>query len=102
MNCALTLSLEVQQERDELLMLDPHDRCRFCHCTEDQPCAIAITEDPAAGIVRLARKEDETTVLMPCSWFLPKVCNSPTCIEKLLAECRDRIVLFDASGKRAG
>jgi hypothetical protein len=65
------------------------------------PCTIfTITE---AGTVRLARRDDETRniEMMPCAWFLPGVCNSPECVEKLIEERRGRIVvLYGAGGER--
>lgn len=95
----LDLSLEAEAERVHHLLL--RDVCRFCQCTEDSPCAIALVIE-ASGIVRLARNEDEVTDIVPCSWYVSHVCNSPTCIEKLLIEAREKVMLFGADGRRAG
>ena len=83
------------------ISLDPHESCRFCRCTEDSPCAIPLREE-ADGNVYLARSEAETTSVIPCGWFVPRVCSAPACIEKLLLECRNRVLLFDAQGRRTG
>jgi hypothetical protein len=91
------LSLEVEQER--LVSLDPAQRCRFCQCSEVEPCPIPLRED-ADGNFHLASSEAETSMILPCSWFLPNVCSRPECIEKLLIEARGRVVLFDGSGRR--
>lgn len=93
------LSLEVEQER--LVSLDPAQRCRFCQCSEVEPCPIPVREDHD-GVFHLAVSEEETTMILPCSWFLPGVCTSPVCIEKLLLESRNRVVIFGADGRRAG
>lgn len=86
---------------DDQLAIDPAARCRFCRCTEAEPCAIAVVED-REGTMRLARTEAEADQVLACSWFLPGVCNSPTCIEKLLVECRNLPVIFDAQGNLYG
>ena len=93
------LSLETLQERDAAL--EPVERCRFCQCSEVEPCPIPVREDQD-GVFHLAASEEETTMILPCSWFLPGVCTSPVCIEKLLLESRNRVVIFDGYGHRAG
>jgi hypothetical protein len=92
LSCAPQLSAEVFQEHVE--------SCRFCSCDEDHPCGIAIADDDA-GFLRLARSEQETVEILACGWFLPGVCNRPECIEKLLAESRGRVLIYDAFGKPA-
>jgi len=91
---APALSLELRNE----LLLQLDQCCRFCGCREDAPCPIFLVRD-AAGIVRLARSEVESNEVIPCSWFVEGVCNSPICIEKLLLEKRNNVLLFDASGR---
>lgn len=86
-----------EQERD--YHADPRDCCRFCRCTEDKPCEIKWRED-GHGIFYLARSEQEMTVPTYCSWYVPRVCNAPECVEKLLLEMRSRPILFEASGRR--
>jgi hypothetical protein len=83
-------------QQDSSLLIDPGDRCRFCGCSEESPCTIAIAKD-SDGTFRLARSVAETTDVLTCGWFLPHVCNSPSCIEKLLNESRS--LLFDADGR---
>ena len=95
MSAALALAIEQMRE-----FIDPATKCRFCGCSQDEPCVIPVCEEDE-GIWRLVRTEAEATELIACSWFLPGVCSSPACTEKLLAECRGTVVLFDAQGKRA-
>jgi hypothetical protein len=73
------------------------ERCRFCNCTEDEPCIIAVTED-SDGKVRLARTPEEMDGEFPCSWYVLGVCNAPACVEKLIAE--SRLLLFGADGRK--
>lgn len=82
----------------ELLNLEPVERCRFCGCTDDAPCAIPIAQED--GVFRLARNEGETTMIQPCAWFLPAACNAPRCMEKLIAEWGAKVLLFDAGGRK--
>lgn len=72
-------------------------RCRFCGCSEDSPCFIAVAEDPD-GKVRLARNLEETIADFPCQWYVVGVCNAPACLEKLIAE--SRVLLFDSEGRK--
>jgi hypothetical protein len=90
------LELLLRLEQDKPVLIDPFDSCRFCGCTEEAPCAIAIAED-LDGTVRLARTAAETADVLACGWFLPRVCNSPNCIERLVME--SRLLLFDAQGR---
>ena len=83
----------------ELLDSEFVERCRFCGCTEETPCAIPIAADEG-GVYRLARSEAETAMVEPCGWFLPQVCNAPRCMEKLIAEWGGGAVLFDAHGRK--
>ncbi|HZW05359.1 MAG TPA: hypothetical protein VFF58_00495 [Candidatus Nitrosotalea sp.] len=87
------LALELEQ----ILSQESGMSCRFCQCTEEKPCIIAMAVNPD-GTVRLARNDQEVFDLLPCSWYIPGVCNAPFCIEKLLAEMRDNVLLFDAQG----
>ena len=90
---------ELELDRERHFGLAPLACCRFCRCTEIEPCAIPVRED-AAGNFCLATNECEATAIVPCSWAIPGVCSSPECLEKLLAEARP--VIFDAHGRRAG
>jgi hypothetical protein len=87
---------------ENLLQLDPVECCRFCGCSEFKPCAIAVTED-CDRTMRLARSAEETIDLLPCAWYIDRVCNAPRCIEKLIVEWGGEIgrpvQLFDASGR---
>jgi hypothetical protein len=91
---APTLSLE-QLEEIELQLAES---CRFCSCTESTPCPIFLHHEPS-GIVRLARTEEEANDFAFCAWYVPGVCNSPLCIEKLLEEKRGKVILFDAQSQ---
>ena len=82
----------------EFFHADPVERCRFCGCTEDEPCAIPIAQED--GIFRLARNEGETAMIQPCAWFLPGVCNAPRCMEKLIAEWGAKVLLFAPDGRK--
>jgi hypothetical protein len=93
----LSLSQVLHAEHEN--SADPNDQCRFCGCTDSEPCGVLFVEDDL-GIFRLARNEDECTVVIPCTWYVPRVCNSPECVEKLLLEKRSRPILFEASGRR--
>ena len=96
---APNLSLDILQERDEQPELI--EQCRFCGCTEDHPCEIPVTED-TDGKIRLARSEDPLSFhSMLCHWYLPGVCSAPECLEKLIAEWRAKVFLFDPQGRRA-
>lgn len=92
------LLMELEQQRHAL---DPYQRCRFCDCTNDRPCMIPVREGEN-GTYYLARTECETTEVIACSWFLPQVCSRPECIEKLLLESRNKVRLFDGTGRRMG
>ncbi len=95
MNTTMELNLDMETLQESV------ERCRFCGCTEDNACAIAIAEE-LDGTVRLARNSQEIIQLLPCSWFLPACCNKPDCIEKLLQEQRgQRVLLYDATGRPA-
>jgi len=86
------------EDGDRDFAMDPGERCRFCGCTTDAPCAIPLREDERGDFHLVARGSAETTMIMPCAWFLPRICNAPECIEKLLLEMRGRVVVFDAYG----
>jgi hypothetical protein len=85
----------------DILGVDPLERCRFCGCTEDDPCPILIAWDDS-GVARLARNESESNDVIFCAWYIHGVCNSPLCIEKLLEEKRGKVLLFDGSGRKVG
>jgi hypothetical protein len=101
MNALVTPGILLQLEQQREYDLDPAQRCRFCQCGQDAPCVTPVREDDD-GTFHLATSEVDATMLLPCSWFLPGVCSSPTCIEKLLLESRNRVVIFDGFGNRAG
>jgi hypothetical protein len=88
-------------EEIDPVSLNPRDNCRFCNCTDEAPCRIPLREDD--GKFFLAYNDARKFLIVACSWFIPGVCSSPLCIEKLLAESRDsKIVLFDAEGRKVG
>ena len=105
MNALARPNLSIAQllgvEDEPHFSVNPCERCRFCQCTEDTPCAIPLREGED-GNFYLARSEQETTLVLPCSWFIPRVCSKPECVEQLLLEARGKVVLFDSQGNRAG
>jgi hypothetical protein len=94
-------ALEVERSLKLILDQEQPPQCRFCGCTEFTPCAIPTAEDPD-GTVRLARSEEEVSNVLPCSWYIDRVCNAPACVEKLIAESRGElgVLLFDAAGRK--
>jgi hypothetical protein len=48
---------ELEQENARLLSSDPGQRCRFCGCSEFNPCTILFAK--AGSIVRLVKREGE-------------------------------------------
>lgn len=90
------LSLELRQER---IWVEPGVCCRFCNCNYDSPCVIPVRED-GDGTWYLAKDEAEATLSIPCSWFLPGICNAPECIAKLVAELKEFTRLEVKSGTR--
>ena len=96
----ITLLADAQDE-DRHNGTEPIERCRFCECTDDSPCSIQLREDDR-GVFHLSRHVEETTLILPCDWFMPGICTNPFCMEKLLLESRNRVVLFDARGDRTG
>lgn len=97
------LSLEVLTTQDRGRAIDPLEHCRFCHCSEDAPCEIAVVEEVSGGF-RLARNGEEAMLILACTWFVPGICSAPACMEKLQRELRGEapVILFDAYGSRAG
>jgi hypothetical protein len=96
------LSISLERKLQQVLDQEELVHCRFCQCTEFTPCGIPVTED-RDGRVRLARGQEETDNVLPCSWYIDGVCNGPACIEKLLAEWRGEepeVLLFDATGRK--
>jgi hypothetical protein len=89
---ACTLSLEQLHEIEQTVLC-----CRFCHCSESNPCSIYIAANDD-GTERLARNVPEVVETRPCSWYLVGVCDAPECIAKLVEEKKGRVVLFDARG----
>ena len=70
-----------------LRRIDRH-RCRFCQCTEDTPCAIAIRKD-RAGNYLLAFDQKTTGLIEPCAWYIPGVCTNPFCVQQLILESHE-------------
>jgi hypothetical protein len=91
---------ELEQENARLLSSDPGQQCRFCGCSEFNPCTILFAK--TGSIIRLVFDEAEADYVEPCSWYVPGVCNGPSCIERLLIEARGRVLLFDGTGRRVG
>lgn len=81
-------TLSLLQELDEPeFALDPQPVCRFCGCSEEKPCSILIREGDGDRF-HLALSVCEMTMALPCTSYIPGVCSSPYCIEKLLVEMR--------------
>jgi hypothetical protein len=87
---ACTLSLELLHEIEEIALC-----CRFCHCSERNPCSIYIAANDD-GTERLARNVLEVAETRPCAWYLVGVCDAPECIAKLIEEKKGKVILFDA------
>jgi hypothetical protein len=90
---------ELEEERN--FSLDPNACCRFCGCTEDTACEIFFAQG-GSETWRLVATDAEADYSFYCSWYVPGVCNHPECLEKLLLESRNRVVIFDAHGRRTG
>lgn len=80
-------ALAIYDPFTELLNLSPVETCRFCGCTEANPCTILVGLNPD-GKESLARSGNEVLEEISCSWYLEEVCNSPVCLEKLILEWR--------------
>jgi hypothetical protein len=59
--------------------------CKFCGCSDLNPCAIPITVVDDAAVLSSALLAEE---FMACAWLLPDVCTAPECVEKAYAEAR--------------
>lgn len=84
LSLAPRLELKVQED-DRRFVPSPNERCRCCGCTEHSPCRILLRRD-VEDYYLLARVTGESNGELPCSWFLPGICNAPWCIEKLIKE----------------
>jgi hypothetical protein len=100
MTSLITPTILEELERERLQSIDPGEKCRFCGCSQLNPCRILFAQ--SGSLIRLVFDEAEADFMQGCSWFLPGVCNAPECVEKLLIEARGRAVLFDAQGRRTG
>jgi hypothetical protein len=96
MSAVLELALSARIDLEE------SQQCRFCQCTELNPCGIALAQDPD-GTLRLARNDDEVWDVQACAWYIEGVCSAPSCVEQLIAERRGeatpRVFLFDGQGR---
>ena len=64
-------------------------KCKFCGCTEEGGCSIAIrvNEDDSAFVeTGIIEQFDPDIDYIPCQWIAPNVCSAPTCVEKAYAE----------------
>jgi hypothetical protein len=64
-------------------------KCKFCGCTEQAACSIAVREaDDGSAYVETGVIEQLSVDInyVPCSWLLPNVCSAPVCVEKAYAE----------------
>jgi hypothetical protein len=87
------LSLKLQEE-DRRFVPEPIECCRFCKCTEDKRCEIFLRE--SGGKFYLVRVRLAATKVESCSWFVPGVCSSPLCMEKLVQV--SRLLLWTGEG----
>jgi hypothetical protein len=102
MSAATAISL-LPEAQDKRYLVERQTHCRFCDCNQDHPCSIALREADD-GNFHLAHLSEHTTLLVRCKWFVPGICNSPWCIEKLLLEMRSAAARarFDALEDRTG
>jgi len=56
-------------------------RCKFCGCTEDNPCF-------AVPGYREENGEILATHLLPCAWLIPNVCTNPSCVDQAYAAAK--------------
>ena len=84
---AILLPELAPDQPDPSLRIDRH-RCRFCQCTEDSPCWIAIRKDEAGNYL-LAFDDRVTVRVQCCSWFIPGVCSNPACVQLLFQESHE-------------
>jgi hypothetical protein len=66
-------------------------KCKFCGCTDRNPCLLTEIVDPEGHAQLLGSGIElipagSTTNLIPCMWLLPTVCSAPPCVEKAYAE----------------
>ena len=80
-------SLDLEPDAHLSLRID-RQRCRFCRCTEDAPCLIAMRKD-RAGNYLLAFDDTRTARVQPCTWYIPGCCTNPTCVALLIQESHE-------------
>jgi hypothetical protein len=100
MSALVTPGILHELEQERLHSVDPGEQCRFCRCSQFNPCTILFAQ--SGSVIRLVFEEAEADYVEPCSWYVPGVCNKPECVEKLLIEARGKVVLFDGTGRRVG
>ena len=60
-------------------------KCKFCGCTDDHPCIIAMTTgstpfDQEYPLIALPSQATQFT--LPCHWIAPNVCSAPQCVTR--------------------
>jgi len=80
-------SLDLEADAHLSLRID-RQRCRFCQCTEDNPCAIRFRKDQTGNYL-LAFDETVTARVQFCTWYIPGVCSNPTCVHLLIQESHE-------------
>ena len=45
MSALVTPGILRELERERFVAIDPAERCRFCGCQENSPCAIPVRQD---------------------------------------------------------
>lgn len=57
--------------------------CRYCGCTNDDPCMTGMARRSVIMGGELA------VGYFPCSWLLPDICDAPPCVEKAYMDARN-------------
>ena len=63
-------------------------RCKFCGCTDDRPCAIPMRYSGSGALLPDSLGDDPVLALpgqvahftTPCHWSAENVCSAPACI----------------------
>jgi hypothetical protein len=58
-------------------------KCKFCGCTDEKACAIAID---VAGQITNAAPGSYNVAYRPCEWIAENICSAPACVDKAYAE----------------
>ncbi len=61
-------------------------RCKFCGCSEFDPCVLHISAD---GVFERAQVIEHMRDCEPCAWVVPDICSAPDCVRRGYEEsCR--------------